>query len=98
MVLWAKFFKDLWKSFLNEGGYTEQRHFILHDADSIIDTLVLGLLGLLFIHRDAFDQPFPFMPWTHGSKSNEHVFGLMRSLISNFTMLDVLWMAPKLTV
>lgn len=38
------------------------------------------------------------MPWTHGRESNEHVFGLMQSLISNFTMLDVLRMIPKLTV
>ena len=98
MVLRAKFFKDLWKSFLHEGGYTEQRYFISRDADSIADTLVLGLLGLIFIHRDAFDRPFPLMPWTHGSESNEHVFGLMRLLISDFTMLDVLRMAPKLAV
>ena len=98
MVLRAKFFKDLWKSFLHEGGYTKQRYFISHDADSIIDTLVSGLLGLILIHRDTLDHTFPLMPWTHGSESNEHVFGLMRSLISDFTMLDVLRMIPKLTV
>ena len=98
LVLRAKFFKDLWKSFLHEGRYTEQRYFISRDADSIIDTLVSGLLGLILIHRDTLDHPFPLMPWTHGSESNEHVFGLMRSLISDFTMLDVLRMIPKLTV
>jgi hypothetical protein len=98
MVLRAKFFKDLWKSFLHEGGYTEQRYFISRDADNIIDTLISGLLGLILIHRDNLAQPFPLMPWTHGSESNEHIFGLMRSLISDFTMLDVLRMIPKLTV
>ena len=98
MILRAKFFKDLWKSFLHDGGYTEQRYFISRDADSIIDTLISGLLGLIVIHRDTLDHPFPLMPWTHGSESNEHVFGLMRSLISDFTMLDVLRMIPKLTV
>lgn len=98
MALRAKFFKDLWKSFLHEGRYSEQRYFISRDADSIIDTLVTGLLGLILIHRDALDKPFPLMPWTHGSESNEHVFGLMCSLISDFTMLDVLRMVPKLTV
>ena len=98
MVLRAKFFKDLWRSFLHDGGYTEQRYFISRDADNIIDTLVSGLLGLVLIHRDTLDRTFPFMPWTHGSESNEHVFGLMRSLISDFTMLDVLRMVPKLTV
>lgn len=28
-----------------------------------------GSLGLIFIHHDAFDQPFLLMPWTYGSKS-----------------------------
>ncbi|KAI9438716.1 hypothetical protein H4582DRAFT_2146243 [Lactarius indigo] len=98
MVLRAKFFKDLWKSFLHEGGYTEQRYFVSRDADNIIDILISGLLGLILIHRDTLDRPFPLMPWAHGSESNEHVFGLMRTLISDFTMLDVLRMIPKLTV
>jgi hypothetical protein len=103
MVLRAKFFKDLWKSFLQEGKYSTQHYFISQDADKIIDSLVLGLLGLIFIHRDLLGsdpnlKSFPLMPWTHGSESNEHVFGIMRSLISDFTMLDVLRMIPKLTV
>ena len=98
MILRAKFFKDLWRSFLHDGGYNEQRYFISRDADNIIDTLISGLLGLIIIHRDTLGQQFPLMPWTHGSESNEHVFGLMRSLISDFTMLDVLRMIPKLTI
>ena len=77
MVLHAKFFKDLWRSFLHDGSYMQQWYFISRDTDNIIDTLVSGLLGLVLIHRDTLDRTFPFMPWTHGSKSNEHVFGLM---------------------
>jgi hypothetical protein len=34
----------------------------------------------------------------HGSKANEHVFGLLRSLVADFTMLDVLRLVPKLNV
>ncbi|KAH8987036.1 hypothetical protein EDB92DRAFT_2069588 [Lactarius akahatsu] len=98
MVLRAKFFKDLWKSFLHEGGYSAQHYFISNDADKIVDTLILSLLGLIFIHRDFLDTSFPLMPWAHGSESNEHVFGIMRSLITDFTMLDVVRMIPKLTV
>ena len=41
---------------------------------------------------------FPLLPWMHGSEANEHVFGLLRSLIPNFMMLDVLWLIPKLKV
>jgi hypothetical protein len=34
----------------------------------------------------------------HGSKANEHVFGLLQKLVANFTMLDVLQLIPKLSV
>ena len=34
----------------------------------------------------------------HGSEANEHIFGLLRSLIPDFTMLNVLRMIPKLNV
>jgi hypothetical protein len=34
----------------------------------------------------------------HGSEANEHVFGLLRSIITDFTMLDVLRLIPKLNV
>ena len=34
----------------------------------------------------------------HGSEANEHVFGLLQSLIPDFTMLDVLQLIPKLNV
>ena len=103
MVLHAKFFKDLWKSFLQEGKYSAQHYFISHNADKIFHTLVHGLLGLIFIHCDFLgsdpkSKSFPLMPWTHGSESNEHIFGIMHSLISDFTMLDVIRMIPKLTV
>jgi hypothetical protein len=34
----------------------------------------------------------------HGSEANEHVFGFLRSLVPDFTMLDVLCLIPKLGV
>lgn len=98
MVLRMLFFKAMWKTFLQQSGYPENRYFISAAADDIIDILVEGLIGLIFIHRDHLDAAFPLLPWMHGSEANEHVFGLLRSLISDFTMLDVLRMIPKLNV
>ncbi|KAH8977094.1 hypothetical protein EDB92DRAFT_2002633 [Lactarius akahatsu] len=98
MVLRVQFFKAMWKSFLQRSGYPENRYFISAAADDIIDILVEGLIGLVFIHRDHLDAVFPLLPWMHGSEGNEHVFGLLRSLIPDFTMLDVLRMIPKLNV
>ena len=98
MVLRMRFFKSIWKSFLQASGYPENRYFISADADDIIDILIDGLLALIFIHRDHLNMCFPLLPWMHGSEANEHVFGLLRSLIPDFTMLDVLRLIPKLNV
>src|SRR5260221_10472576 len=96
MVLRMKFFKSIWKSFLQGAGYAKMRYFISAAADDIIDILVDGLLGLIYIYRDHLDKPYPLLPWMHGSEANEHVFGLLRSLVTDFTMLDVLRLIPKL--
>ena len=98
MVLRMRFFKSIWKSFLHASGYQENRYFISADADDIIDILVDGLLALIFIHRDHIHSYSPLLPWMHGSEANEHVFGLLRSIITDFTMLDVLRLIPKLNV
>ncbi|KAH9163567.1 hypothetical protein EDB89DRAFT_1807668, partial [Lactarius sanguifluus] len=98
MVLRMRFFKSMWKSFLWDSGYPENRYFISAAADDIIDILVDGLICLVIIHRDHLETTFPLLPWMHGSEANEHVFGLLRSLIPDFTMLDVLRMVPKLNV
>ncbi|KAI0301414.1 hypothetical protein BC826DRAFT_1102007 [Russula brevipes] len=98
MALRMRFFKTIWKSFLRSAGYPENRYFISSAADDIIDILIDGLIGLIYIHRDYLDTTFPLLPWMHGSEGNEHVFGLLRSLISDFTMLDVLRLVPKLNV
>ncbi|KAI0291529.1 hypothetical protein BC826DRAFT_881189, partial [Russula brevipes] len=98
MALRMRFFKSIWKSFLRGAGYAENRYFISSAADDIIDILIDGLIGLVYIHRDYLDAPFPLLPWMHGSEGNKHVFGLLRSIITDFMMLDVLRLVPKLNV
>jgi hypothetical protein len=98
MVLRMRFFKSIWRSFLRSAGYPETRYFISAAADDIIDILIDGLLGLVYIYRDHLEKPFPLLPWMHGSEANEHVFGLLRSVVADFTMLDVLRLVPKLNV
>jgi len=98
MVLRMRFFKSIWKSFLQSAGYSNTHYFISSPADDIIDILVDGLLRLVYIYRDHLDNLYPLLPWMHGSEANEHVFGLLRSLVTDFTMLDVLRLIPKLNV
>ncbi|KAF4607769.1 hypothetical protein EYR40_000104 [Pleurotus pulmonarius] len=98
MVLLAYFFKTIWKEFLAENRYPSSRHYISQEADDILDILVNGLLGLIIIHRDHLSSPFPLLPWIHGSEANEHIFGLMRSTLPEFTIVDAIQMIPKLDV
>ncbi|KAF4599335.1 hypothetical protein EYR40_006427 [Pleurotus pulmonarius] len=98
MVLRAYFFKTIWKGFLVDNGYPFSRHYLSQDADDILDILVNGLLALIIIHRDYLSSPFPLLPWTHGSEANEHVFGLLRSMIPEFTVVDAIQVIPKLDI
>ncbi|KAJ7182126.1 hypothetical protein C8R46DRAFT_826347, partial [Mycena filopes] len=41
---------------------------------------------------------FPLLPWLHSSEACEHVFGESRRIVKDFTMLDFLYMIPKLRV
>jgi len=93
-----RFFKSIWKSFLQSAGYSNTHYFISSPANDIIDILVDGLLGLIYIYCDHLDNSYPLLPWMHRSKANEHVFSLLRSLVTDFTMLDILRLIPKLNV
>ncbi|KAF8959326.1 hypothetical protein BDZ97DRAFT_1923016 [Flammula alnicola] len=98
LVLRAKFFKEMWKSFLSDAEYNMNRHFISHEADDIMDIVINGYMGLIYIHRDFLESRFPLLPWMHGTETNEHVFGFLRGMIADFSMLDVLRLVPKLGV
>ncbi|KJA12983.1 hypothetical protein HYPSUDRAFT_152101 [Hypholoma sublateritium FD-334 SS-4] len=98
MLLRAKFFKDIWKSFLKDAGYKTGRYFISSEADDIMDIVINGYLGLIYIHRDKLGKRFPLLVWIHGTEPNEHSFGFLRIMVPDFTMLDVLQLIPKLRV
>ncbi|KAG7096508.1 hypothetical protein E1B28_003937 [Marasmius oreades] len=98
VILRARFFKDLWKKFLQEAGYPANRYYLSRDCDDILDTVIESLLGLQIIHRDHLEENFPLLPWMHGTEMCEHIFGFMRQLIPDFTMLDILRAVPKLAV
>ena len=98
VALRAQFFKDQWKKFLKDAGYAPGRHFISNEASDIIYIMVNGIIGLVYIHHDILKRRFPLLPWRNGSETNEHVFGFIRDLVPDFTMLDVLRLVPKLGV
>ncbi|KAL4259870.1 hypothetical protein AB1N83_010672 [Pleurotus pulmonarius] len=46
MVLLAYFFKTLWKSCLAENGYSPTRHYLSHEADDILDIMMIPKLNV----------------------------------------------------
>ena len=99
MVLQCRYFLRLWKRFLNVAGYTESRHYISREADDILNTLIDGLLGLIYIYRDHLaGQRYPLLPWLHSTEICEHVFAECRKLVKDFTHLNFLYMHAQLQV
>ena len=104
MVLRARFFIDMWRSFLKRAGYPAGIFYISREFDDISNILVEGLIALVIIHRDHLGMDegtdynrYPLLPWLHSSEACEHVFGECRKLIKDFTFLDFIYMIPKLT-
>jgi hypothetical protein len=99
MALRARFFCEMWRSFLRAAGYSESRHYISREFSDIMQTLVDGLISLVIVYRDHLgDEIYPLMPWLHSSETCEHLFAECRKLIKDFTFLDFLYMIPRLTI
>jgi hypothetical protein len=89
----------LWKRFLTAAGYVHSRYYISQEADDIFNTLINGLIGLIYIYRDHLgDQRYPLLPWLHSTEICEHDFAECRKLVKDFTHLNFLYMVPRLHV
>ena len=99
MVLRCQYFLRLWKRFLNVAGYVESRHYISQEADDILNTLINGLLRLIYIYWDHLArQRYPLLPWLHSMEICEHVFVECWKLVKDFTHLNFLYMHAQLQV
>jgi hypothetical protein len=99
MVLRCRYFLRLWKRFLNIAGYPQSRYYISREADDILNILIDGLIGLVYIYRDHLsEQRYPLLPWLHSTEVCEHVFAECRKLVKDFTYLNFLYMVPRLHI
>ena len=96
MVLRLHFFLECWELFLDRAGYTRLTNFISPQFRDILRYLVFGLIQLVVVYRDNYRSRYPFLPWLHSTEVCEHVFGVLQSLVKDFTMLDFLNAVPKL--
>ena len=99
MVLRCRYFLRLWRHFLGAAGYTESRYYISREADDILNTMINGLIGLVYIYRDHLgDHRYPLLPWLHSTETCKHVFAECRKLVKDFTHLNFLHMIPRLHI
>jgi len=96
MVLRLHFFLESWESFLERAGYTKSTNFISLQFRDILRYLVFGLIQLIIVYRDNYRSRYPLLPWLHSTEVCEHVFGVLQSLVKDFTMLDFFNLVPKL--
>ncbi|KIY68996.1 hypothetical protein CYLTODRAFT_350392, partial [Cylindrobasidium torrendii FP15055 ss-10] len=94
MLLRLKYFVELWKLFLEQADYPVHLYFISPDAADILDIYINGLLELIIIYRDFFPGT-PLLPWKLQTEVLEHLFGVCRSIVKDFTMHDFHAIIPK---
>ena len=60
------------------------RSFISLQSYNIFTSLAETLVLLIIAHRDYYTD-YPLLPWEHGTEALEHVFGIARQLVPDFT-------------
>lgn len=93
----ALFFVEMWEEFLVKAGYPKGKHLLSPEACDITRILILGILQLIVVYRDL-DGVYPLLPWLLTTEICEHVFGLCRQIVKDFTELDWHYMIPKLFI
>jgi hypothetical protein len=94
MAMRAYFFLNFWKSYIEETSektskewYSIARSFISIQSYNIFKSLVESLILLIISHCDYYEN-YPLLPWEHGTEALEHVFGIARQLIPDFTSYE----------
>ena len=98
LVLRARYFLDAWETFLDNSEYKRSHYFLSREATDIARIIIEGYIALMLIHRDHLPHPFPLLPWLHSTEACEHGFGEARKIVKDFTLLDLIYMIPRLRI
>lgn len=98
LVLRAWYFLDAWAIFLDHAGYKRSQYFLSREAVDIAQIIIEGYIALVLIHRDHVPTNFPLFPWLHSTEACKHAFGEARQIVKDFTLLDFIYMIPKLCI
>ncbi|KAI7944157.1 hypothetical protein MJO28_011685 [Puccinia striiformis f. sp. tritici] len=92
------FFMQFWHHSINDQSnplMSIARNGISRQSYEIFHFLGKALIGLIISHREYY-LTVPLLPWKHGTEACEHIFGWMRVIMPNFTVLDARQMLPKI--
>ncbi|KAF8218504.1 hypothetical protein L208DRAFT_1490856, partial [Tricholoma matsutake] len=98
LVLCSRYFLDAWATFLENAGYKHSQYFLSWEAIDIAWIIIEGYIALLVIHRDHVHDIFPLLPWLHLMEACKHAFGEAQWVVKDLTLLDLIYMIPKLHI
>jgi hypothetical protein len=98
MVLQLHFFLECWTHFLDRTGYSKSTYFISSQFRDILNHLVFRLIQLIIVYCDTYGSWFPLLFWLHSTKICKHIFGILQSLVKDFTMLDFYHLVLKIFI
>ncbi len=61
---------------------------ILTQSFNIFCSLAESLVLLILAHRDYYPN-YPFFPWEYGTEALEHLFGIARQLMLDFSYYEL---------
>lgn len=98
-IFWrTHFFIDGWlKDVLEYPHYTMRTHFLSCNLYNIIGIFINSMLALILTYCDYFPH-VSFLSWMHSTECCEHFFGCAHSISKDFTLQDLVYMMPKLSL
>ncbi len=91
----AYFFLHAWKNYINKCAilhsakwYNMNKSCISTQSFNIFCSLAESLVLLVLAHRDYYPK-YPFFPWEHGTEALEHLFGIARQLMPDFSYYEL---------
>jgi hypothetical protein len=94
MVMRAYFFLIMWKDYLDQCSnfhsgkwYSFSKSCISIQSWKIFTSLAESMVLLIIAYRDFYTN-FPFFLWEHRTEAIEHIFGLARQIVPDFTYYE----------
>lgn len=97
LVLRARYFLVFWREhIIRHPLHGLSTNFISRESFEIMMILCDSFIKLYRLHRDVYPD-YPFVPWLHSTEPNEHLYGVARTVKTDFTYLNFVQLVPKIS-